>query len=210
MLRFQGKAGFLSKGQKMIAALFLITRHLPESDPLRIELRDLAVQLIESDELFVREVVNRILTLIGAAGLSGLVSEKNVSIIESELRYFSGYDNSNAELIALFPPMTFETKGHEQQKKDINDMSFMSKQILKTAQSEPKRKKTSNGDKERRQEKIVSYINDRKSANIKDISTLFPDVSEKTIQRELGTLVSSGKIRKHGNKRWSLYLPIQL
>jgi DeoR/GlpR family transcriptional regulator of sugar metabolism len=62
--------------------------------------------------------------------------------------------------------------------------------------------------KNKRQHTILSFINDRKSAAIKDIAALFPDISEKTIQRELGTLVALGKITKRGNKRWSLYMAV--
>jgi hypothetical protein len=42
--------------------------------------------------------------------------------------------------------------------------------------------------------------------SIKDISTAFSDCSEKTIQRELNTLVSRGQIKKIGAKRWSRYV----
>ena len=62
--------------------------------------------------------------------------------------------------------------------------------------------------KYKRQSEILSFINNKKSVAIKDISALFPDVSEKTIQRELGALVSTGKITKRGSKRWSLYMAV--
>jgi predicted HTH transcriptional regulator len=57
-----------------------------------------------------------------------------------------------------------------------------------------------------RQQTIMTFIDDRKAASIKDISALFTDVSEKTIQRELSSLVASGKISKRGSKRWSVYM----
>ncbi len=208
MLRNQVKTPYASKGQKMIAALFLATRHLPEHDPMRAEIRELAVELIGDDELFVREVIDRLVILVGAASMAGLIGERNAAIIDSELKYFFPSSHGDAEIAALFPPAApaaIEPKGHDHHIKDNTQMSFIPKPTSRTV---VKKAKTSNGDREKRQERIVSYINDRKSANIKDISSLFPDVSEKTIQRELGLLVSSGKIRKHGNKRWSLYLPV--
>jgi predicted HTH transcriptional regulator len=63
-------------------------------------------------------------------------------------------------------------------------------------------------DKNARQDTILSFINDRKSVVIKDIVSLFPDVSEKTIQRELNKLVENGKITKRGSKRWSVYMAV--
>ena len=66
--------------------------------------------------------------------------------------------------------------------------------------------------KEERSTKILSFIKDKKNIpssldgfSIKDISTSFDDCSEKTIQRELNSLIVSGKIKKIGAKRWSRY-----
>lgn len=67
-------------------------------------------------------------------------------------------------------------------------------------------------DREDRINKILSIIKDKSllktnegGVSIKDISLLFPDYSEKTIQRELNTLVLKGKLKKLGSKRWSRY-----
>jgi len=43
------------------------------------------------------------------------------------------------------------------------------------------------------------------SVMIKDITHAFPNVSEKTIQRELADLVATGVLKKIGEKRWSKY-----
>ncbi len=62
--------------------------------------------------------------------------------------------------------------------------------------------------KEDRSQKIKDIIKDKGGEfglSIKDISVSFSDCSEKTIQRELNTLVSLGKIKKTGEKRWSRY-----
>ena len=62
--------------------------------------------------------------------------------------------------------------------------------------------------KQDRTAKILSLIKDKKDLSIKDISTAFTDCSEKTIQRELNSLVSKGQIKKTGAKRWSRYQAI--
>ncbi len=56
-----------------------------------------------------------------------------------------------------------------------------------------------------RQESILSAIGNKGDASIKDISTLIRGVSEKTIQRELIALISSGKVVKRGERRWTTY-----
>ncbi len=56
-----------------------------------------------------------------------------------------------------------------------------------------------------RRERILSIIKDKGQASIKDVSTVITDCSEKTIQRELMSLISEGQIKKDGERRWSRY-----
>lgn len=56
-----------------------------------------------------------------------------------------------------------------------------------------------------RREAIVSIIKDKKTVNIKDISVILKDISEKTVQRELIALINSGVVIRKGERRWSSY-----
>jgi hypothetical protein len=56
-----------------------------------------------------------------------------------------------------------------------------------------------------RQEVIYNYLTEHKVATIKDIASIITDCSEKTIQRELGTMLDQGRIKKMGERRWSKY-----
>ncbi len=199
--------GVSSKGQKIVAALFLVTAHLPEHDPLRLKLRTLAVALIDATDKERQQQGVLIRALLQSAVLAQLISEHNASIIEAEVKYFSDSAYYTDTTIAtLFPIAPADDKGHVLDKRTFNtNMSFK----LQTQTNNVQEKKHLNTiNKSNRHEKILSYINERKSVNIKDISSLFPDVSEKTIQRELGFLVANGKISKRGNKRWSIYLAV--
>ena len=42
-------------------------------------------------------------------------------------------------------------------------------------------------------------------ATIKDIAEVITDVSEKTIQRELNSLIEKGQVVREGERRWSKY-----
>ncbi|MGI9118010.1 MAG: hypothetical protein ACR2IQ_00470 [Minisyncoccia bacterium] len=72
---------------------------------------------------------------------------------------------------------------------------------------------TSNHEKHTdRKARIMDMVRGRKnsvtgesSVMIKDITHAFPDISEKTIQRELADLVATGVLKKIGEKRWSKY-----
>ncbi len=55
---------------------------------------------------------------------------------------------------------------------------------------------------------ILDLVQKRKSLSIKEIASVIRDCSEKTIQRELNILIERGLIRREGERRWSLYLPV--
>lgn len=62
-------------------------------------------------------------------------------------------------------------------------------------------------DKSKRQSKIIDIIKASKAefVSIKDITSRIKDCSEKTIQRELISMVESGILKKTGERRWSMY-----
>ena len=203
-----------SKGQKIIAALFLVTGHLPENDPFRLSVRSSALLLLDVSGSEREHVAAHLQTLLGAAVIAKLINEKNASILHTELASFAALlREQSGTLEALFPEDD-HSKGHFLSKKTFtSEMSFTSNKGQTSSMFHGVKKDidTNGNGKENksiRHEKILSFINTRKSANIKDISALFPDISEKTIQRELGHLVASGKITKRGDKRWSLYLAV--
>ncbi|MBI3019909.1 MAG: DeoR family transcriptional regulator [Parcubacteria group bacterium] len=57
-----------------------------------------------------------------------------------------------------------------------------------------------------RRESILKILRMKGDITIKDISYLVKGVSEKTIQRELISLINEGIVRKEGKRRWSRYL----
>lgn len=194
-----------TKGQKIIAALYLVTNHLSDNDPIRMALREYAVVLVEEEtDDGKSQVASRIDTLLGSAVFAGLISEKNASIISLELRHFATpmMESRHAMLTSLFAKNESTDGVHH-----ASIMSYTKSPIEKKTHSILKSNKVIDN-KDTRQHKILSFINDRKSAAIKDITTLFPELSEKTIQRELGVLVAKGLITKRGSKRWSVYMSV--
>lgn len=59
--------------------------------------------------------------------------------------------------------------------------------------------------RESRRTRILKLIKDKREVTIKDITNHFPELSEKTIQRELIGLVEAGVLKKFGERRWSRY-----
>ena len=60
-------------------------------------------------------------------------------------------------------------------------------------------------DKNTRYEVIINLLKKTKEISIKDVSSIVSDCSEKTIQRELLSLVGKGVLKKEGERRWSKY-----
>lgn len=65
-------------------------------------------------------------------------------------------------------------------------------------------KTTIQNDIDRKQE-ILGIIKSRHSASMQDIKSLLKDYSDKTIQREIASLIDLGLVRREGNKRWAVY-----
>lgn len=60
--------------------------------------------------------------------------------------------------------------------------------------------------KEFRRESILKILRAKGDITIKDIAYLVKGISEKTIQRELISLINAGLVRREGKRRWSRYL----
>jgi hypothetical protein len=108
----------------------------------------------------------------------------------------------------ILEDVTFESKLREYNSKrhqnDIKTTLIAQNDILNDTD---KNKTTSVNDIPRfgRQKDILNIIKSGHMVTLAIIRTKVPDVSEKTLQRELATLIEMGLIRKEGNKRWTTY-----
>lgn len=203
------------KGQKILAAIYMVTNHLVEADAVRIRLRSLATDFVCASFADMKEKLSHIELVLGGAVFAGLISEKNSSVIIYEATHFSKErfsGSTNTDVQSLFGGGQEESDKRHFSIKD-NKKTPMSTVLLSSNRPVPSVSHIKNleikvNNKGARQETILSFINDRKSAVIKDITSLFPDVSEKTIQRELNTLIDTGRITKRGSKRWSIYMAV--
>jgi DeoR-like helix-turn-helix domain len=212
----------IQKGQKIVAAIYLVTSHLSDSEPLKDSLRSLAVSLVCApfviQDTEQKEISAQIEILLGSCVLTGFISEKNSSVIVYEVNKFCEQDIFEDVAVSLSDLFSknetdkiLENLSVKDNKKTTLLSDFKNKNNLKTSLlniSQTKSYEKNILNKHSRQDKILSFINDRKSAVIKDITSLFPEVSEKTIQRELNILIDSGRITKRGTKRWSMYMSV--
>ncbi len=173
--------------------------------------------------------IGEIISLIEISSTIGLISEMNTGILRGELVGLVSKVEFNQSKDKHFPfilddkMFNLETLGNNNPYNDLNyikdkrtnnvNMSFMSDTRFPRRSLIQKDNKYGDLNKQDRVEKIMSIIKDRKNIpgnehgiSIKDISSAFVDCSEKTIQRELNSMVLKGQIKKSGSKRWSRYI----
>jgi hypothetical protein len=90
---------------------------------------------------------------------------------------------------------------------EISQRQFNVKDITKTKISEQKKEDKNEKDVKDndRQSTIISMLKSGAKLTIKDFAKNIKNCSDKTIQRELLSLVSKGILRKEGERRWSKY-----
>ena len=174
--------------------------------------------------------IYEILSFIEIASTIGFISEMNGMILKKEftilIHELESHKDKDKHFTFTLNEKMFEVEkesskeialyNKENNIKDIkrtsfNTMSFTNQRSpLSNLQPKINNHTVTNlADREDRVSKIIALIKDSKFGNngvsIKDVSLSFTDISEKTIQRELNSLVSKGKLTKTGSKRWSRY-----
>jgi hypothetical protein len=203
------------KTEKLVSALYLITGFFDDKETMKWSLRELGGKLISQRGN--RNVAVEIMGLLNVAKNAGLISDMNHEIIYRE---FSALVTSNPTLNELFKngeneraEISSESTKSLPEKVDDNN-PYVASSVLSLKDKtprEPVRPKEYEKEgvvaekRNGRQTVIINLLKKKKEIMIKDVSSLIEGVSEKTIQRELLAMVSSGILRKVGEKRWSRY-----
>src|SRR3989344_7780872 len=189
----------INKSEKIASVIYLITSFFDTSEPLKWRLRDLASELVsitvnikdsllkdKINPLAVREVALKLMTLLYVAKDAGLISLTNHEILQEEINKYlikpeghhdisGSFNSTNQTLIKIDTPF-----------KNINikDKTSLQGMSLKEFGTVSVRKNS-------RQSLIISLLKRKKEVMIKDITMLISGCSDKTIQRELSSMVSS-------------------
>jgi len=225
----------LKRAEKLSAALYLITDFLSDTEPIKWALREKAVDLISdislaesaplSDRLDILDVVSRtireITTLISIARVSRMVSEMNSDImlggygdlsesLGGHSRVISTADTIVSNILSEdgagklpFPENKRHLIGQSAQSMRHGGEKVMTNSTKGQNQNSDVKDKAAGRDS--RRESIISLIRKHGVVTIKDISTVISGCSEKTIQRELVSLVKDNVLKREGERRWSRY-----
>ena len=167
-----------------------------------------------------------LVSFIEIAYIAGLVSSMNFSLLQKEFSDLIGLIQEKENPKALESSFVLSkqfldvdkslmaedaSKGHNNV---LNNMSFRKEGPINTSFSHQKapaqrtnqKDISTNNKKNSREDIIVNHLKKvGGEIGVKDFIGVIPDCGEKTIQRELLSLVAKGVLKKVGERRWSRY-----
>ena len=172
----------------------------------------------------IEKISLELMSLFNIASVSGFVSEMNSNILREEFNSFikeisSFYKtiDENTSLKSLVSPINYDNNDlesnidnnlkkissvYEHNNIGKSDLLISGQDLSKKMPSDELKNQKR---KEVRKDTIYEFIKRHENSSIKDILPNIVGCSEKTIQRELISLINEGKIRKIGERRWSKY-----
>jgi hypothetical protein len=220
------------KTEKLATALYMVTNLFPSEEPMKWTLRKKVSELLscvvdykdmlagQQDE-FTRNISGRVLEIVSLLEIgcqAGLLSQMNFSILNNEFSNLLSTleashvrsENLNVPLSPSFFDIAHSTPARSQQSfpqhsfhpspAEYHTASAHTDSIKDRAPAMPNVFK-----KNDRQNSILRLLKMKKNLTIKDIAEVVTDCSEKTIQRELISLISAGVLKKSGERRWTRY-----
>ncbi len=169
--------------KKLTNALYRVTDLLSDKEPLKWTLRDKAIDLYNNLINNKFDGFSMIINILDLFSPESSISNLNYDILKKEYIKLKSFIEENKETI--IPEQSL-----------ILDLSIGQNSIGHTEEIH-----TSNS----RKEKILEFLKDQGSKTISEITPLFQEISEKSIQRDLIDLVRLGKVVTEGEKRWRKY-----
>ncbi len=209
------------KTEKLATALYMVTNLLGDAEPMKWTLRTRVAHLLSftigfKDILSAREdefahdakaQILEIVSLLEIASRAGLVSDMNFSILKAEFMHLANflsdfkkipYHHGDLQHNFFESSRQISQNTHAQNPEKIQtDQRVRHGNVLNI----PKRTN--------RQHIIINLLKKKKEITINDVSQVISDCSEKTIQRELISLIELGIVKKTGERRWSKYYLVE-
>jgi len=237
------------KVEKISSAVYLVTNHLSDSEPLKTEIRTSCIAFLKDitylpekslSNSFVSESLRTsilsISSLLNVLKDVGFISTMNHKVILEELLNLQAYSDDDRksfehdlkQISRTFfdvPEPTFELNPDlstisRNENLENNDGNFNLKDIsIGQSKGHPPKghiafgtltdrvmKNSNQGlSGSARKQKMIDFIRRNSDVGIKDMARLIKDCSEKTLQRDLVSLVKAGVLKKKGQRRWSRY-----
>ena len=181
---------------KVTLALYKVTELFSLNEPLRFSLREKAIDILtDSILLFSKNPLN--LNKEQKKSCSEELS-KNIELLQSYFEIAGKQDWVRKENFLVLK------KEYGKLKEEI-DRGFQEKEVPKI---EPQEKKLENnfGDlKKGRYGEILKILREKKTAQVKDLKEIFPQISKRTLRRDFDYLLRKGMVERIGDKSRTLY-----
>ncbi len=180
---------------KLTNAVYKLLEYFPESDPLKNRAKDKVLAIMENLVLInetsgwasfqkekakvqLSEDIDVLLGYFGIAKSQNWLSAVNCLIISNEYEIIKKDIEPAIELTQKLP-------GIEEQSAPKESAKTAPESVLDNYISE-------------RQEKILEFLNKSEKAQVMDLKTVLPNVTKRTIRRDLDELLRAGKIARFG------------
>lgn len=224
-----------NRSYRLAAAVFMISGVMDQDEELRTKIKKLSLNLVsvsvnlkDINFLDAKKLITdleknslELMSMLDIASVAGLISKMNGGILREEFQSFilelgkfseKFESNKNVSVKNIFTESLSVDVGS-----DLERISTgYNNRIDKVYKNEPKSVAENgrvsslvngNGHKRKdfRKNTVLEFIKGHNNVSIKDIVPNITGCSEKTIQRELISLINEGKIKKTGERRWSRY-----
>lgn len=203
------------KTERIVTGLYLVSSLIDDKEPLKWTLREKALETLSAAHKGLeKEVVSfceDMSDLVSLAHRSALMSPMNAELLSKGLRVVLESIASGGMLESNFLqlPEEQEVRKESVEQKPTETQSVKDnfknteKTVIHKRQDTPNKRTSSRKDK--RKDKVLEALGKKEDSSIKDIARQVKGCSEKTIQRELNSLIGEGLVNKKGERRWSVY-----
>ena len=205
------------KTERIVSVVFYITQNLPQDERNKTHIEDIegsarsvhntVLTSLESRahvaEDSVRTAAHAVITLeskLRVLQATGLISADVLNVFAGEIDAVLRGMNKYLQTEAVIVPELERTAPKSTQSKRTSNQSSANRTVL------PQTETVAAVQKDTRRARILTVIEARGEASIKDIAEVINDVSEKTIQRELNAMIEDNTIKRQGERRWSKYM----
>jgi hypothetical protein len=214
------------KADRLATGIFLVTESFQKDDLLRSSLRMRSLDFLHKLFTFKHEgadaplsLIGEIIALLSIASATGSVSGENKNMLELEYQKLASLiaerrfeftqgglpDKSFFEPVEPIHDDYARGDVHKGQRYQKGHISNNIGQIDPLSGRERGSFQGHTYGRSPRQQKILSIVDDKMSVSIRDVALSIKDCSEKTLQRDLLSLVEQGVLKKEGERRWSTY-----
>lgn len=213
---------------QIVQAVFRVTNLFPYGEALRFELRKEASEVLKEstrysvisiapdDILSFAGKIRGLRSLLFLARSNRFVNPVNCEVLERECRFLEDFfmkvaeadvSDDSAGVSGLSLKQTKMNPVKKMLQPSVSHGSSLShyKNIRRIERIKKNASPMSSGEGKDRKETIIEFLQKKDKSSIKDIADVFDNVSTKTIQRDLNSLIQDGRVERSGDKRWALY-----